>query len=1855
LKAKKRGELVNVLKGLSNLTQNDINGILKNFDNTNVNGNVLKKRAQEINKSRKDERYAQNEEEFYGYLNTLQNLTPENRTEITAKLNGYFTNWNAIKQLATNTAVGRAKERRAAEKADLNNYMTNMGFNNNSKRIFFKDLDDGKYIKNVKAAAAAYKKDLDAKRKATARKGFANLLNTLYLNKSDQNALLEQFNDETTGLNQLQNKARAKEANTIERNRGKLTLYLSDELKLNGSDVNLLVKNYNADPRSLNTLRNRGRQLKNARNEEERKEIRRQVKEYLNGLNLLNNKNKQNIINKNLPYNNAKAEGNKAQEFKRVAKRGVEREKLVNAVKNLSNADQKNLLNKFNTRNVTLNSMLNEAKDLKTKRATEKRARERNELYNALNGLNMNVADRNTIMNKFNKSNATVNALRNEAVKLKNQRVAQKRAQNRGEIESILNETNLSASNKSGILNKFNANKNQTLNSMRVMIKELSNQRKVEKRLANRVEVEKYLQKVGLSNTDTKTVLNRFNANTSISLKDASNEANALLIQRVQEKTAANRAKLVEHMNGLNITNANRAAILKNFDSEAASLNNLKTRATNINTAVKAKAAQRRELSNYINGLGINGNDLIDKFNNGSSNLNSLKKEANKRRTEFNARVVNNKKKELNAFMNDTFIPKANRQAFLNRITVNTNMNAIKSNVKNVDNGIRAQKEKEAKNRDEFVTFLNGLELTGKEKEDLLKNYNAGKTNKNALRNKAVSINAAVKAKAAQRQELSNYINSLNVNGKNLLNKFNNGTSTLNSLKKEANKRRTEANAKIVNNKKKELNTFMNDTFIPKANRQAFLNRITFNTNMNSIKSNVKSVDNGIRAQKEKEAKNRDEFSTFLNGLELTNKEKTDLLKNYNAGKTNKNVIRNKAMSINAAVKAKAAQRQELSNYINSLGINGKVILNKFNNGRSSLDKLKKEADKAKSLSDAKIVKNKRDNIRAFMKETRLPNSNKNSFVNRIEVNTNMNTIKREIKELNSVLKGRNDELARKKTELSTYLNGLNDLTSNQRSALLKKVVNANTNIQPLKNEGTRLNKNVKNKRAEQKRLEEEKRIEEAKAKKALNQKKFENHLRSLKHLTSKEMEGYAKNLANGKATLEDLIAVSKAKNADNEKDKDAVRNYVRKASIPQTKKNVYLKQLNTPYVNITPIKGLVNANVETQKKELQKLIKNAEAKLKKITELSADERGRFKMRLQSEPVSNVLEEAQKLSVNRKEAKRARNQEKKNVATKLQGLTSLERNNRKKLMNRLATNGANKVVANAQALNKERKETAAKKKAEEEAKKKAEEEAKKKAEEAKKARNQQIKNVATKLQGLTSLERNNRKKLMNRLATNGANKVVANAQALNKERKETAAKKKAEEEAKKKAEEEAKKKAEEAKKARNQQIKNVATKLQGLTSLERNNRKKLMNRLATNGAQKVVANAQALNKERKNAAAKQEAEKRMIEDRRKAEEARKKAEEAKKKLRNLQTKKLATRLQGLTSLKRENRKKFMNRLEQNGFSRVLGNAQALDKQKKQNEESTRRGIEWKLKKIGVKGANLQTLLKRWNNSKNTTIWADARKIVEEEMKKQPLLDKIVREIPGTFGQWRRGWEDVVRKATTPQELQRLDRLLDEKVKLRTEIEKAPIAEDKRRGQLRFVMKMANDVGKRREELARDIKAKRDVGDKATKETATKLQSLDKLGRDNRKRFMNRISGGENSKTVLKNAEKLQRDRLAKQRLEAERKERERQQSQQRKEREQKTREYEKQKQAKLRGNTAKMLQGMSGLERSNRKEFMNRLQRGNDPAKIISNARMRDASKRPKTGPLPKPQGRVAPRTKKMKAKNRTRAQIAKQQQKRRR
>jgi hypothetical protein len=326
------------------------------------------------------------------------------------------------------------------------------------------------------------------------------------------------------------------------------------------------------------------------------------------------------------------------------------------------------------------------------------------------------------------------------------------------------------------------------------------------------------------------------------------------------------------------------------------------------------------------------------------------------------------------------------------------------------------------------------------------------------------------------------------------------------------------------------------------------------------------------------------------------------------------------------------------------------------------------------------------------------------------------------------------------------------------------------------------------------------------------------------------------------------------------------------------------------------------------------------------------------------------------------------------------------------------------------------------------------------------------------------------------------------------------------------------------------------------------------------------------------------------------------------------------KLKSLKDITVDERVKFINSLKNKTPKDVLAAAEKLDTERKEGKKTRDKGIKNVANELSklttIERDNRKKLMNRLQTNGAEKVLANARQLNRERKitKKQPLLNKVAREITGTLGVWRRGWEDAIRKATKPEELQSIDRLLDEKVKLRKDIEQAPISEDKRRGQIRFVMKMTNDIEKRKQELAKNIKAKRDEGDKVTGDTAKKLQSMNKLGRDNRKLFMNRIAKGEDARTVLKNAEKLGRDRTAKQRLEAERKQREQNQAQERKVGEQKKREDERAK-GKAKGELARSLSTLKTLNRSNRTEFIERLNKGNSANAILRNARKRNSEK----------------------------------------
>ena len=755
IKSSKRGELVKYLNSLT-LNKSNIEGILKNYDNTNINASVLKSRANGINGARRQELYARNEGEFLNYLNSLAELTPNNRTDISSKLNGFFTDWEAIKKKATNLAIQRGSERRNVDREELSVYMSKLGLNQNVQRGLMKNFDDKLKNKSViRQEASTIKNQMIRNKIAANRKVFTNFLNTLSLNNSDKKIVIETYNDGTVNMNTLKQQATDLEVRRKKEKRQELFIYVT-ELRLDENDKKLILSNYDANPKNITKLKTKANELKISRNKEEKEKIRQELKKYLNTLNMLNNDNKKTLLsNTTKSPQTIKDKANSLQTFKKMVKKESNQSTLQQSIGDLPKEKQKYLLNKFDTRNVTLNSILSESQQIRQKLKEEKRTLERKNLYDHLNMLDLNVVDRNSIINKFNKANGNVNVLKNEAIKLKERRGSEKRNTNKKSLGDFLDTLNLSATNKTAILNKFNTNKNATIISLETNAKQLEKQRKIEKRLLNRQQLIDYVSKWELNNTDTKTVLNKFNNDNSVSLIDARKVAVQLLDQRNMEKTAANRSELEKIMNTLSINNTNKSKILKSFDSKADTFNTLKSKAININTKIKTKVSQRKELSNYISRLGINGDKLISKFNNGRSTLNKLKANATKMRDVANAKIVKSKRDDIRKYMSNTKLVDVNRKSFIERINLNTNMDIIKREVKELNTVLKGKNVEFSRKKTELGVFLNDLNnLTSNQRKQFIKQVTNPFRNIEEIKSRAESVNRSVKNTRAEQERV---------------------------------------------------------------------------------------------------------------------------------------------------------------------------------------------------------------------------------------------------------------------------------------------------------------------------------------------------------------------------------------------------------------------------------------------------------------------------------------------------------------------------------------------------------------------------------------------------------------------------------------------------------------------------------------------------------------------------------------------------------------------------------------------------------------------------------------------------------------------------------------------------------------------------------------------------------------------------------------------------------------------------------------------------------------------------------------------------------------------------------------------
>src|SRR5210317_1339743 len=1428
-------EYILYINKLPNLTNQD----KKNLVNSK---NLNRNKALNLSKKRGAEKKETEKKEFVGFLSDL-GLTNENRQAMINKYNSNTLTVNALKQEAISLRSTKISENKAKLLAHLNG----LGLNNDVQKKFLNRVENTN-LNTLKADANAVARKIAREKKEYERKELENYINSLGLNTNNKLNILKNNPSLSEGRNLANTKRKAKnQANEIKRQRQELENYINAAGLNESNKINILKNNP-----SLNEGRkmaNAKRKAKNQANQIKRE--RQELEKYINAAGL-NKGNKLNILKNNPSLNEGKKLVNSILQKKIQDKRAKDRVALQIFLNNLglnkNKGEQKEFFNNFN-KNVNLNTIKSKATMFAQNKKNRVKAQKRQELQKHLNNLGLTNEEKAQFMNKFNTNVENANALKLQASNYVSKRIKERRAVARKDLIDYLRTLNLNRLNVNTILKQFDET-NTSTEVLKGRAKDINNSRRQERRVKSEAEFYNYLNTLENltpeNRTEITSKLNGYFTNWVSIKKTATNRA----IERAEERRAKQKAELLNYMTNLGLNNNQQNGLFKSLNNGVKNLSTLKREANQLKRQKNAnnKAQKKKELSNILDGITLtnkNRTDLLNRFSNNTATFNNILSEAK----ELEAKRISTKRNEFNIFMTNIGLEKNDRNLILKNFDANPrNINSLRNKAQKLKGTRNIQEQRRI--REELKNYLNTLNMLNKSnKKKLLANNTRSYNNVKNEANQLQQFKKNVQEQKKIREELRSYLNTLN-----MLNKSNkkkllaNNTRSYNNVKNEANQlqefkiaAKKSANTETLKRAMEGLNTNNQLYILDKFNSQ--------NVTLNNMLREVSELKKKKLANKR--AEDREELVSYMNGLNITNSNKKKILKNYDSQAANLQTLANRATQLNAKAKNRAAQRQELSNYINNLGINGTPLLQKFDSGRSTLNRLKTEANKMRSLANAREVNSKKDDIRAYMKNTLIPDKNKRSFVNRVQLNTNVDTLKGEIRDLNAVLRGRSDELASKRSELSVFLNTLNDLTPKQRKGLINKVTNANTNINPIKLEGQLINKAVKNKRNANKKAEEEKKIEEAKKQRAKDEKRLEKHLMSLKHLTSKEMESYLQDFRDEKAGRQDLITVSKAKDADNEKDKDAVRNYVRQAVIPQAKKQSYLRELNKPHMNITPIRALVNANVKAETNAVQKAIAATATEIKKLTSITKNEKLQFEARLKTEPRQTVLNEAKKLDANRKEAKKAKDKQTKNLAESLQTLTTLTRNNRKMFMGRLNKNGAQKVLTNAVALNDQRK---AKAKANENTRL-AEERKRKATEEAKRKKEQNMKNVSTELQKLTNLTKNNRGAYIKKLNTVGKNTVIKEAQFEDARRKrEKEKKRQSEEEAIKKrrqAEEESKKRAEEERKARNQQTKKVATSLQSLQYLKRENRKKFMNRLPQNGANKVLANAQALNKQRK--------------------------------------------------------------------------------------------------------------------------------------------------------------------------------------------------------------------------------------------------------------------------------------------------------------------------------------------------------------------------------------------------------------------
>jgi len=667
-----------------------------------------------------------------------------------------------------------------------------------NRQQFYNKITKNSRISNIQANITAFMKK-KSKENVT---NVETVLDKYNLKPEDREALLNNWDafENMTVVN-LKNKASTLSSQYKKEKEIALRRHLKNDLNLANDDINTIMRNFDANPRNMNALHEKVKELKGASGEKVRLTERIRKAREENKLNLKFNVNKENLKTLNAKINQAYIGKGKKDLARRALDRNINISNNLNAIKSLNNVQKlKNKLNgliggkrnedlrkleevlgnlnqenknrflqKFKNENNSLNAILQNVQKFKNSKATQKVANQKQELYRYLDEtLNLNVKDRNSILFEFNNTK-NLDAMKQKANALKKTRTSEKIVENRKKLEELLKSMNLTEENKVTLLAKFD-NAPGNLESFEANAKSLVQQRKGDKRTSERGALMNYMDSLGLSGQNKNMIVGFFDQSPNKTLESSKNNATST-------KQTRNQEKLENALKNLSSISENNKTKLRTNLQSGTAVNTVLSSAKRMNANAQSKKYVEQSIINYVSSknLGTNGNKLITNFKNGLLTANKVKEEADKKRVSLNAEIVTNKKMKLREFMKNTLLSNQDKNKYIDRVQLDTKMNNLEKNIQRVDEDLKSKRNTFARKQTELRTFLDGLtNLSSNQVTKFMGRVKNKNTDIDRIKREAESIDKAKKAgkKKTEERAKPKEENTFNTNkALNILNK----------------------------------------------------------------------------------------------------------------------------------------------------------------------------------------------------------------------------------------------------------------------------------------------------------------------------------------------------------------------------------------------------------------------------------------------------------------------------------------------------------------------------------------------------------------------------------------------------------------------------------------------------------------------------------------------------------------------------------------------------------------------------------------------------------------------------------------------------------------------------------------------------------------------------------------------------------------------------------------------------------------------------------------------------------------------------------------------------------------------------